>query len=298
MEYQIGDVTLQFHTENGFATVDGVSGEVLQLRIPEYLADMPVVTVGKKAFWGMEELREIYLPKTICSVSDWAFASCKQLQMICVPHKKIEIGRGAFQGCDKLREIRVRDENYEKEQPGLGYLIMAGDRLLNSGYLVDLEEAGSAVWYEKWDARMDVILKTPDDEDYQKILLCGVEDYGSRENTLEYCVEMSKKRKSRIVLLRLRYDYLLSKERRKHLQDFLHAHTKGQAGEEAWQVLLGEYADQKDYYVMYVDEGGVTEENLEECIADLKDEHTEMKAYLLRKFSGQDKKSFYDELEL
>ncbi len=277
--------------------VTGIGAAGLCLRIPERAEGLPVVSIGKKAFWGCESVREVILPDTVRYIGEWAFASCKSLECVSVPHRDIRIGRGVFRGCDSLTQLQIRNPVLDGKQEGIGRLLVAGDRLLGNGYLLNIRNAGSMEWYAQWDASLQKLMEQPDDEGFSKMLLCGEEDYGSRENNIDHYCAGKRRRKARAALLRLRYDDLLGEGLRGILVSFIRSHTKGCAAQEAWEVLTEEHGDEKEYYRMFAGIGGIHDKNREQCIADLGERHTEMKAYLLgqQEDAGGD---FFASLEL
>ena len=267
------------------------------LRIPEQLDERNVTAIGKKAFWGCDEVREIDLPKSVREIEDWAFASCKNLVSISIPDRQTKIGRGVFRGCEHLEYIEIRDMLFSDEKQGVGHLLAAGDRLLNNPYLLDIVNAGTNEWYAKLDASLEKLMQTPEDEGFSKMLLCGEEDYGSRENNIDYYCAVQRKKKARAALLRLRYDDRLESGLRGEFIAFLTAHTMGCETKEAWEVLIAEHGEDRSYYELFETVGGIHAHNREKCIADLGEAHTEMKAYLLGKATNAES-DFFDSLTL
>lgn len=276
--------------------ITGMEGDALSVRIPESIEGREVTTIGKKAFLSCGQIEEIHLPDTVHIMEDWAFASCKHLRRISLKKGDLSFGKGIFKGCDAIREIHLRSPEYDTEQPGLGFLFAAGFYLLDTPYLADAERAGTKEWYEIWDARMRAIMEMPDKAGFSKMLLCGVEDYGSRENTLEHYVSVNRAKKSRIAILRLRYPYQLSEKDRQMLTSFVLEHTKGCESEEAWEVLKEEYGDDASYYKLFSEIGAINNRNCRAMISDLGEQHTELKAYLLRESSRSG--DFFDFLSL
>ncbi len=286
-----------YEREENEITITGIRTAGVSVHIPERIEGMAVAAVGKKAFWGCGSMRGVILPDTIHRIGEWAFASCRRLESVSMPHRDIQIGKGVFRGCDSLRSLQVRNPSLSDRQEGVACLLAAGDRLLKNGYLLDIVNAGSGEWYAKWDASLRKLMEQPDDEGFSRMLLCGEEDYGSRENNIDHYCSRQRKRKARAALVRLFHDELLSEENRGLLTAFLLEHTKGCATQEAWEVLMEEYGDDQRYYRMFTRIGGIHEGNREQCIADLGGLHTEMKAYLL----GQPQDGcgdFFDALEL
>lgn len=267
------------------------------LQIPEKIDGKNVTAIAKKAFWGCDGVREVVLPRCIREIEDWAFASCRQLEKVSLPHCHIVIGRGVFRGCERLECIEVQDMLCLDEKRGVGHLLAAGDRLLNNPYLLDIVNAGTDEWYEKWDAALEKVMQTAEDEGFSKMLLCGEEDYGSRENNIDHYCAAQRKKKARAALLRLRYDDGLKSGLRGELISFLNKHTMGCETKEAWEVLVAEHGEDRSYYELFEAAGGIHAHNREQCIADLGEAHTEMKAYLLGK-TAEAEHDFFDSLTL
>lgn len=171
-------------------------------------------------------VQEVFVPESVEEIGDWAFASCKELRRVSLPRRDIRLGRGVFKGCERLECIELRNacmseetgkagkENKEEQADGTGYLLAAADRLLHNPYLFDIGAAGTAEWHRKWDASLQELMHMPEDEGFSKMLLCGEEDYGSRENNIDHYCAGQRKRKARAALLRLRHDTFLSGELR------------------------------------------------------------------------------------
>lgn len=67
------------------------------------------ITLGKGAFAGRLDLREVYLPDTIKYIEDEAFSECSSLEVIHLPDSLEHIGSRAFFNCRKLKEITLPD---------------------------------------------------------------------------------------------------------------------------------------------------------------------------------------------
>lgn len=268
-----------------------------RLQIPERIEGKSVLIIGKKAFWGCDGVQEITVPESVRGIEDWAFASCKNLLTISIPHQEIRVGRGVFRGCERLECIEIREMLFTDGKDGVGHLLAAGERLLHNPYLLDIANAGTDGWYARLDASLQGLLRMAEDEGFSKMLLCGEEDYGSRENNIDHYCAMQRKRKARAALLRLRYDACLNEGLRGELTAFLNAHTMGCETKEAWEVLIEEHGEDRSYYELFEAAGGIHDGNREACIAALKETHTEMKAYLLGKAANSDG-DFFDSLAM
>jgi len=261
-------------------TKDGADGEML-----------PVKSIARKAFLSKKNLRSIVIPPSVEEVGDWAFAYCSALKSVEILSRETVFGRSVFLECAKLRELRI------PEAPEAGSLLAAAVTQMESDYLLDLREAGTREWLEKWDARMLAILYAPDSEGYSRQILCGEEDYESAD--LETYLSRSRKKKVRLLLLRLLYPMELRSERRQELREYLLNHTKGRDTEETWEVVRTEYGDRREIYELFAKLGCLTKENAPDVIAQIGEEHPEMKAYFLKYQADHfGEKDFFADLEL
>ena len=235
-------------------------------------------------------LRQITLPETIVRIDDWAFAYCAKLTKILLPYHRIETGQGICKECFRLEQIvnENTDEN-EKKTTDVAWLLAAVMSRLDAFYLFDFENAGTDEWLGQWDNRMQSVMRKEDAEGFSRMLLCGEEDYGSKENNLDYYKEQRRREKVRLAMLRLMHDYGLAEAVRAELEAYLLAHIKGQQTEETWKVVLEEYGDDLRYYQFLTRLGGVNEDNFQAMMEDLGESHTEMKAYLMKYHSEQHK---------
>lgn len=302
-----------------------------ELSIPGQVEGMPVTSIGKKAFLSKKYLRRVILPDTIKEVGDWAFAYCSGLKEVELPKREISFGKSVFLECEELEFLRVRETgegNLERSLPSdtkwmldkadggdLGEgavcsnhtaenldemtaaLLAAAVTVGEAYYLLDVCEAGSREWLAKWDVRMLAVIHTPDQEGFSKQILCGEEDYGSTD--LNAYMSKRRKTKVRLMLLRLLYSFALYEDIREELQTYLKSHTKGCASEEAWEVVLEEHGEDREYYGLFAELGCVTEDNLDGILQDIGEKYPEMKAYFIRYKEEQiGYGDFFGELEL
>ena len=277
-------------------------GEDIYLTIPETVKiqedegdaavrEKQVLSVGKKAMLSCKSLRRVYLPETIEEVGDWAFAYCDELREVCLPEKTIRFGRGIFRECGKLCLVTVAGK--EKD---IGGLLAAAVTLLDAPYLFTPVRCGDGDWLKQWDARMLQLLRAADKDGYSKMVLCGEEDYGSKENNLDYFLNQKRKSKVRIAFMRLLHPSGLSNEVKEELENYLRGHTAGSGytGEapseredtgildETWQVLLEEHGEDSEYYKLFTGIGCLTAENFDRILLEAGENHPEMKAWFLK----------------
>lgn len=283
---------LQYRINGESAEILGYRGKDTELVIPALIDNCPVTHIGKKTFLSNKMLRQISLPESVVRIDDWAFAYCAKLRKVILPYHRMEIGQGIFKECFELEQIvdESADER-EKKTDDIGYLLAASMNILDAFYLFDFENAGNTDWISQWDARMQSVMERGDAEGFSKMLLCGEEDYGSKENNLDYYMEQRRREKVRLAMLRLMHDYGLESSVRSKLEAYLLEHIKGQQTEETWKVILEEYGDDLKYYQFLTELGGVTADNFPAMMEDMGESHTEMKAYLMKYHSEQQSKA-------
>lgn len=280
-EIKIKGGTFVYRKDKRGIFIERYRGMEAVVSVPSRIEDLPVAAIGKKAFLSDKKIKKIILPDSIKEIEDWAFARCSRLEGITIP-KEAHLGKGLFLECGNLREIHFakRNEDIEEQlQESLPFLFAAVPVMLAAEYLFVPKEAGTKQWLQKWDARMLTILRKDDQEGYTKVILCGEEDYG---NNPEDFAREKRKAKVRLAFLRLLHPYSLSVEIEKELKEYLVEHTKGCETEETWEVLLLEHGDEAGYFQLFAEIGCVTEENFQDILRDMKEEHAEMKAFLIR----------------
>lgn len=287
----------EINTEQGFlsyeitgesAKITGYRGRDLEITLPEQAEGFPVMEIGKKAFLGNKTIRQITLPDTVERIGDWAFAHCAGLQRMILPYRYMEIGQGIFKDCLRLEQIVDKQADIEeKKTADTAYLLAAAMSRLDAFYLFDFETVGTGDWIARWDSILIKRMEVDDADGFSKMLLCGEEDYGSKDNNKDYYMEQQRRGKVRLAMLRLMHDFGLSEAVRARLTDYITSHAKGQESEEAWLVVLEEHGDEKEYYQFLIDCGCVTPENYQGMLDDMGGQHTEMKAFLMRHHAGQ-----------
>ena len=281
-ELEIEHGILQYKISEDGVNITGYRGKDSEVTVPGMIDGYHVTCIGKKAFLSNKMLKRISLPESIVRIEDWAFACCAKLSEIVIPYHRMDTGQGIFKECFSLEQIiDGHGEEQDSGQVDISYLLAAVMSRLDAFYLFDFENAGTKEWLMQWDARMLSLMRTGDAEGFSKMLLCGEEDYGSKENNLDYYMEQRRREKVRLAMLRLMHDYELSPSVRAELTEYLLAHIKGKQTEETWLVVLDEHGDDLKYYQFLTELGGVREDNFQAIMEDMGDRHTEMKAYLM-----------------
>ena len=303
-EIAIDGGTLLVAEGDGGYTVTGVKGQPSRLILPEQIEGRPICRIGKKAFLGQKKLVEVTLSASITELEDWAFAHCAALRRIVLPAALRRVGKGVFKDCKALslaetggvedgKTLSLAETSGEEDIP---WLLAATPVQLSAEYLFTPWEAGSREWLEKWDDRFFTLLMESDEAGFTKMVLCGEEDLLA--NLPDY-VAGRRRSKARLCFLRLLHPLGLSDTHKQELMTYLQTHAKGCESEAAWEVVLGEHGDEKEYYEVLIQSGCVQADNLKGMLADMGERHTEMKAFLMRQEETESREEdFFSALSL
>lgn len=292
-ELEITGGSLTYEQVHNSIRITGFQGLGSEVQIPQYIDELPVLSIAKKAFLSKKNLRKILLPDTVEEIGDWAFAYCDSLEQVDLPGGAVQFGRAVFLDCGKLKLLEIRGKNQLQTAP----LLAAAVTIMQASYLLDLEEVGSSEWFAKWDARMLEILNRPDAEGFSRQVLCGEEDYGSTDR--DAYMNGRRKGKVRLLLLRLLNAEKMTGDLQDIAVEYLREHTKGCVSEEAWQVILEEHGNDREYYQLFAETECLNTGNFDAVIGDIGEEYPEMKAYFMKyKQERIGYTDFFEELEL
>lgn len=282
-EWEFEGGSLKYKIQDGAVCIVEFHGQTAELTVPERIEGLPVAVIGKKAFLSRKSLRQVRLPETVREIGDWAFASCSSLREIKLPRRELCFGKAVFLDCTRLERIVLYGAGEPDGQGGPSWtaeLLAAAVKDFGAYYLLEPPAVGSAEWLGKWDAKLAAVLHTPDEEGFSRQVLCGEEDYGSTD-VFSYVSER-RREKARLAFLRLLHPWGLAEPLESELETYLTAHTKGCGSEEAWQVILREKGNDRAYYSLFAELGGLNAENLCHILEDIGEEFPEMKAYFLQ----------------
>ncbi len=300
-EYGVSGYKLICEMEEDTVSIVGVRGRGSSLMIPAQIVfqDKPYIVkvIDKKAFLGCKTLREVFLPKTVTEIRDWAFAQCSQLTNISMPIHA-ELGVGVFEDCVCLLQICMNEDTREKMSHDMNYEDILNSYLELQDFSLDLSvllascvtrlsaedllrdpEVGSEHWYQKWDQRLLAFLAEDDQEGYQTMVLCGEEDV--RKDVPGYILD-KQMRKCDLCMRRILYSECLNEDVKEELVKYILSHIKGCDSDAAWKVIMKEHGDQLVYYDLLADLGGITKDNVDAMLEDLDIQHAEAKVYLIR----------------
>ena len=77
-----------------------------ELHETEVTRDLPVEKIGKTAFRGNEDIREVVLPETVVRIRDGAFQG-SGLESLDAPDSLLSIGARAFADCPHLTTVNL-----------------------------------------------------------------------------------------------------------------------------------------------------------------------------------------------
>ncbi len=99
----------EFKISGDFLVYRGVLLLYLGRNVPCAAVPNGVSVIGKEAFKGHDELKDISIPPGVTAIEDGAFADCAALERCNIPNTVEKIGADAFKKCVSLREICLPD---------------------------------------------------------------------------------------------------------------------------------------------------------------------------------------------
>lgn len=276
-------------TDNGVVII-GCHENDKYVTIPDCMEGKPVTEIAPKAFLSCKRMEEIQLPAAVCRIGNWAFAHAAGLRRLLLygvsEASGTELGKDVFLGCQQLQEIRYEDDEYV----GMGFLRAAamqmGARELfqdvrnvastdseclgkTAEQVRDTEQQQIAAWLAKWDNALAVFLKEADLKGFRPMWAGGEEDYESEKDLPAYYESKRRCRKAEFCYLRLKYDRMLSVSDRESLYVYLREHSKDCCHEEAWQVIREGHPQEKEYYRILYEAGGISRVNIDALLSDM-----------------------------
>ena len=75
--------------------------------IPDTYNDLPVTSIGNRAFYDRALLTSITIPNSVASIGGWAFCDCTSLTNVTIGNSVTSIGEWAFYSCTSLTSITI-----------------------------------------------------------------------------------------------------------------------------------------------------------------------------------------------
>lgn len=79
-----------------------------------------VTVIGKGAFYGCSNLKNISIPYGITTIEDHAFESCSGLTSVSIPSTVTKVGDYAFSGCENLAQVNFGSNNDPSKLDSIG----------------------------------------------------------------------------------------------------------------------------------------------------------------------------------
>lgn len=97
-EYEEGHLRFAVNEASGEVTILRLIENYAMVKVPDTLHGYPVTAIGSHAFYNSQRLEKVYLPATVTTIGDYAFASCPVLDVVEMPGVTA-IGTSAFENC-------------------------------------------------------------------------------------------------------------------------------------------------------------------------------------------------------
>lgn len=101
---------IQYRRENCIE-ITGFSGEARNLSVPGQLEGLPVRSIGRHAFAGRGDLREVYLPDSVRRLNLFAFHNCARLSRMTLYDSVEDYYDGVIRQCSELETIELYGES-------------------------------------------------------------------------------------------------------------------------------------------------------------------------------------------
>ena len=100
------------------------------LMIPKLHKGLPVSAIAPGAFYGNEQITDVYIHETVLEIGEGAFAACPNLSTVYIGEGVVAIGEVAFSNSPSLSKITVSSHNltFESVDGNLYYLNPDGTR--------------------------------------------------------------------------------------------------------------------------------------------------------------------------
>ncbi len=101
------DFGFEVNTSKHQATLISYSGNGGSVILPEYFRNYPVTVIGKNAFSGNENIKEVIFSGTNTTVEEYAFMGCSSLETVTIPENVVNFGDRAFAECGALKTVTL-----------------------------------------------------------------------------------------------------------------------------------------------------------------------------------------------
>jgi hypothetical protein len=100
-------VPYNFSITNGGVTITGYTDPVGWVNIPGTINGLPVAEIGYAAFFNLPAITEVFIPDSVRTIAEIAFADCVNLTNVAIGKNVGSIGAQAFYDCEQLSSITI-----------------------------------------------------------------------------------------------------------------------------------------------------------------------------------------------
>ncbi len=97
----------EYVIENGEATITKYIGSSATVVVPARIERVPVVHIGRDAFYYCEIITNVNIPESVITIDDYAFFDCNYLTEIVIPDSVTNIGKWAFADCGRMTDATL-----------------------------------------------------------------------------------------------------------------------------------------------------------------------------------------------
>ena len=97
--------------EDGTIEITDCDDSVISIDIPSAIDGKSVTSIGNNAFYSCKNLFNVTIPDSITSIGNNAFEYCASLKSVIIPGSVKSIGNAAFNRCESLMNIEVIKNN-------------------------------------------------------------------------------------------------------------------------------------------------------------------------------------------
>ena len=107
---QYGNIYYE-ENEDGTIEITDCDDSVISIDIPSAIDGKSVKSIGNNAFYSCKNLVNVTIPDSITSIGNNAFEYCASLKSVLIPGSVTSIGNAAFNRCESLMNIEVIKNN-------------------------------------------------------------------------------------------------------------------------------------------------------------------------------------------
>ena len=278
--------------------------------------------IPKKQHFSDGKLTAAFIPETITSIGDWAFAKCRNLSVVAMPGSVTTMGRCAFADCDNLTHVYcypidgsfIGEESVDPSdsedhrlidgiirQYSVSLKLQEMKARLNAislryfeaplSCLLSCEEESTPCADDQqqrlkaWDRQCMACLEKADDADFQPFLAGGEEDYGDEDALRQDHVRRIRLCKANVIFTRL-----LAAESYPSLslqQEIKETYLQRFRALDAALSLLATLSDDADAIVRIYKMAGVTTRyNTDQILQHLRPDQIELRAAFIQNTKG------------